>query len=158
MQSSRMNALKLPFSAAIHSPRRSRSGELGVRPTRARPCSVAVDKAEAPDLGLRVAFASPPEDQSRGRADPSCQKKPDAECADGCRHQVGAQLPAHVGDLFETVAQRLRSAGQLLTLVLDVAPDVGDAARVATGHCSSMPRSSASPLESPAPEPAVCLS
>ena len=36
MQSSRMNALKLPFSAAIHSPRRSRPGELGVRPTRAR--------------------------------------------------------------------------------------------------------------------------
>src|SRR5690242_3681068 len=104
MQSSRMNALKLPFSALTHSPRVSRSGELGGRPIRARRCSVAVDKAETPDLGLRLAFASAPEDQSRGRTDPSSQQEPDAERADRRRNQVRAQLRAHVRRLADAVA------------------------------------------------------
>src|SRR6478752_2383084 len=86
MQSWRMNAPKLPFRASSHSPRLSRSGELGLRPMRARRPSVAVDKAESPGLGFCFAFASAPEDQSCGRADPSCEQEPDTERADCGRH------------------------------------------------------------------------
>src|SRR5512132_4211974 len=124
MQSSRKKALKLPFSAASHSPRLSRSGELGVRPTRARRCSVAVDKAETPGLGLRLAFASAPEDQPRGRADPTCQQKTDAERADRRRRQVRPQLRAHVRRLAEALAQRLGGVGELIALGLDLAAHV----------------------------------
>src|ERR1700742_2525133 len=116
MQSSRMNALKLPFSARSHSARLSRSGEPGVRPTRALRCSVAVDKTEPPGLGLRLAFASAPENQPRSRADPTCQQEPHAERADRCRHEIRAELRAHVRRLAEALAQRLGCVGELVAL------------------------------------------
>src|SRR5580765_5174517 len=133
MQSSFMNCAKLRFSAASHSPLLNRPGELGVRPTRPRPCSVAVDKTEPPDLGLRLAFASAPEDQPRGRADPTCQQEPHAERADRGRRQVRAQLRAHVRRLADAVPQGLGCTRELLALALDLAPDVGDGPRVVTG-------------------------
>src|SRR5436305_1607787 len=78
MQSSFMNSEKLRLSALNHSEPFSFSGEAGACPTRASR-SVAVDKPETADLGLRLAFASAPEDQARGRPDPSGQQKSDAE-------------------------------------------------------------------------------
>src|SRR5215208_1927003 len=81
MQSSCMNSEKLRFSAESHSARLSRSGEEGERPTFAR--SVAVDKAEAAHLGLRLAFAAAPEDQTRGCADAAGDEEPNRDRA--CR-------------------------------------------------------------------------
>jgi len=72
MQSSFMNSEKLRLSEASHSETLSFSGEVGVRPTRASR-SVAVDKAEAAEPGLRLAFASAPEDQARRGTEPSGQ-------------------------------------------------------------------------------------
>src|SRR5438874_8159685 len=155
MQSSLMNSEKLRFNTAIHSPRLSRSGERGTRPAAARRCSVAVDKAEAAELGLRLAFAPAPEDQTRARTDPTRQEEADAERAHGDGRQVLAQLSADVRRLAEARAQAVRRVGQLLAFRLDLPPDVGDGARVATGHCSSTPRSSAWPRGSPAREPAA---
>src|SRR3954462_4799650 len=141
MQSSRMKAAKLRLSAAIHSPRLSRSGDAGVRPTRAR-CSVAVDKTERPDLGFCLAFASAAKDQPRGRADPTCQQESHPERADRGDRQVGAQLRAHIGRLAQALAERLCCTGELFALVLDLATHFGDAAGVVPviGHCSSAPR------------------
>ena len=123
-----MNAEPLRFSAEIHSPRLSRSGEPGTRPTVARRCSVAVDKAEAADLGLRLAFATAPEHQARRRTDPARQQESDPERPGRGRREVPAQLPANVRRLAEARAKVLRGVGELLALRLDVAPDVGDRA------------------------------
>src|SRR5947199_2165058 len=149
MQSSRMKAEKLPLSAPNHSEALSFSGESGGRPTRAR-CSVAVDKAEAAELGLRLAFAAAPEDQARRRADSSGQQKSDAErpCSDD--RQVRLHLGADVRCFPDACAQAFGRAGELLPLRLDVLPNLLDGARVATGHRSSTPPSSASPRGSPA--------
>src|SRR3954453_1232302 len=129
MQSSRMKAAKLRLSAAIHSPRLSRSGDLGVRPTRAR-CSVAVDKTERPDLGFCLAFASAPKDQPRGRADPACQQKSHPERADCGDRQVRAALSAPVRRLAQALPERLRRTRELFALGLDLATHFGDAAGV----------------------------
>src|SRR5204863_3070787 len=114
---------------------------LGVRPTWAPRCSVAVDKAETSDLGLRIAFATAPEDQPRGRADPTCEQKTDAERADRGHRQIRPQLRAHVRRLADAIPQRLGGVGELFALALDLAPDVRDGAGVVTCHCSSGPRS-----------------
>src|SRR6266545_5353974 len=105
MQSSRMNSRKLLLSAASHSLRLRRPGERAFRPTRAG-CSVAVDKAEATDLRLRLAFAPAPEDQARRRTDAAGQQEADAERTDRRGRKVGAQLAADVGGLAEALAQR----------------------------------------------------
>src|SRR5947199_6758219 len=148
MQSSFMNSEKLRLSALNHSEPFSFSGEAGACPTRASR-SVAVDKAETADLGLRLAFASTPEDQARGRPDPSGQQKSDAERARRDDRKVGAKLGADVRCFADALAQRLRCAGQLLSLGFDVTPDLLDGARVATGHRSSVPRWSTSPRGTP---------
>src|SRR5919197_1099680 len=77
MQSSPMNPEKLRLNAASHSPRLSRSGDRGARPTRARRCSVAADKTEAAYLGLRLALATAAEDEARSRADAPGQQETD---------------------------------------------------------------------------------
>src|SRR5437763_289305 len=128
MQSSLMNSEKLRLSAAIHSPRLSRSGERGTRPAVARRCSVAVDKAEAADLGLCLAFATAPEDQARRRTDPARQQESDPQRPGRSGREVPAQLPANVRRLAEARAEVLGGVGQVLALRLDVAPDVGDRA------------------------------
>src|SRR5919204_2101038 len=156
MQSSPMNPEKLRLNAASHSPRLSRSGDRGERPTRARRCSVAADKAEAAHLGLRLAFATAAEDQARGCADAACEQEADAERAGRGDRQVRAQLRADVRRLADAFAQLLGCTGELLSLGLDVAADVRDRARVATGHRSSTPRSSASPRGWRVPERAAC--
>src|SRR6266508_634555 len=141
MQSSFMNSEKLRFSAASHSARLNRVGDRGARPARG-PRSVAVDKAEAADPGFRVALTPAPEDQPRGRADPAGEQEAHTECTHRDRGQVGTQLALDVGRLTQTLAQGVRSVGELLTLRLDVAPDVVDRARVPTDcHRSSVPPS-----------------
>src|SRR5437762_2261402 len=150
MQSSRMNADKLLLKAPSHSEALSFCGESGGRPKRAR-CSVAVDKAEAAKLGLRLAFASAAEDQARRRADSSRQQESHAERPGGDDGQVRPHLGADVRRFVDARAQGFGRAGELLPFGFDVAPNLLDGARVATGHRSSTPPSSASPRGSPAP-------
>jgi hypothetical protein len=135
MQSSCKNSEKERLSAARHSLRLSFCGELGARPTGAfRP--VAVDKAEAADLGLRLLFASAAEDQPCGRADPTGEDEAEAEraCRDG--RKVGAKLAADVRRFADALAQRVGSLGELLALGLDLAANVLERAGVPTCHRS----------------------
>src|SRR5437588_9971023 len=143
MQSSAMNAEKLRLRAASHAVRLRRSGERGALPTRASR-SVAVDKAEAADPGLGLAFAPAPEDQPRRRPDSACGEKADAERGDRGGREISPQFAADVRRLADAFAKRLRGARELLPLRLDVAADVLERARVPTGHPSSGPPSSAS--------------
>src|SRR5436309_3135087 len=150
MQSSFMNSEKLRLSEASHSEAVSFSGEVGARPARASR-SVAVDKAEAAELGLRLAFATAPEDQTCSGTDPSGQQKPDAERARRDDRKVGTNLRADVGRFADALAQRLGRARELLSFGFDVPPDLVHRARVPTGHRSSAPPSSASLHGWPAP-------
>src|SRR4051812_5714867 len=87
MQSSAMNSLKLRLSAASHSLPLSPSGERAGWPTCAC-CSVAVDKAEAAERGLRLAFTPAPEHQSGSRADTARDEEPERQCTHGHGRQV----------------------------------------------------------------------
>src|SRR5207244_12736231 len=95
MQSSCMNSETARLNAASHSPRLSCRGELGAWPAVASR-SVAVNKAEAADLRLRLAFASPAKDQPRSRADSAGEDEAEAERARSDGRKVGAELAAEL--------------------------------------------------------------
>src|SRR5918992_817022 len=149
MQSSRMNSEKLRLTAERQSVKLSRAGAWGGRPARASD-SVAADKAEAAERGLRLAFAAAPEDQASRRPDAAGEQEAQPARAGGAGRRVRAQLPADVGGLADAVAQVVGGAGELLSLRLDVAAHVRQAAGVPTGHRSSVPPRSALLLGSPA--------
>src|SRR6478609_8701488 len=159
MASSAMNSLKLRLTAAIQSERLSRSGPPGAWPTSAR-SSVAVDKAEAADLGHLFALSTPSEDQPHRGADAAGEQEAGAERARRDRREVRAHLPGDVRGLIDALAERLGRGREVLALRLQVAANVGGRARVVRPGChrSSTPPSSASPPGSPAPEPAACPS
>src|SRR5919197_3754979 len=142
MQSSSMKDEKLRFSAASHSEPLSWVGD-----------SVAIDKAEPADPGLRLAFTPAPEDQPRGGADPARDHEADGEGAGGDRRKVGAELALDVRCLSDALAQRVCGVGELLAFRLDIAADVLEGTCVPSGHRSSALPSSAWPRESPAPGP-----
>src|SRR6266536_2531089 len=127
MQSSLMKAERLRFSAASHSALLSRSGERGARPSRARR-SVAVDKAEATDLRLRLAFARAPEDQPGGRAHAACEQDAQAQGTRRCHRKIRPQLAADGGRLAKAVSKRVRGVVEVRSLRLDLAPNLGDPA------------------------------
>src|SRR5437588_3059519 len=154
MQSSAMNALKLRFSASIQSVRESRFGEWGGRPDPARG-SVVVDNPETADARLRRSFASAPHQEASRRADSAGEEEADAERARRHDRQLRTQGTRDV----HALTQALRGGGELLALLLEIAPDVRDAAGLATSRChrSSVLRSSALPRGSPARAPAGFL-
>src|SRR5436853_389423 len=123
MQSSATNWLKLRLRAAIQSARLSFAGVRGVRPARAGR-SVALDKAEATGLRLRLALAAPPEQQSRRRADTSRKEEACAERSSCRDRQVRPQLGADVRRFAEPLAQRVRGGRELVALGLEIAADV----------------------------------
>src|SRR5439155_18909625 len=149
MQSSFMNAEKLRLTAANHSAGPSFSDELGTCPALGSR-SVAVDNAEAAELGLRLALPPAPEHQSGGGADAARKEEANSERPDRNRRQIGAQFGADVGCLADLLAKRLRCTGELLPFGLDVPADLVERTAVATGHRFSAPPSSASPRGWPA--------
>src|SRR5438105_6955417 len=151
MASSAVNSLKLRLSAEIQSERLSRSGPVGALPTSAVG-SVAVDKAEAADPSLLLAFAAASEDQAHRRADAAGQEESRTQRTDRDRREVRAHLAGDVRRLAEAVPQRVGRGRELLALRLEVAAHVLGGAAVATSwsHRSSAPPTSASPRESPA--------
>jgi hypothetical protein len=124
MQSSFMNSEKLRLIAATHSPRESRCGDEGVRPT----CSVAVDKAETAELGFRLAFPSAAEDQPRGGADATREEKSGTQRACGHGGQIRTQLRADVRCFADFLSEVLGGSGELFPLGFDIAPDLLDCA------------------------------
>ena len=111
-----MNAEKLRLTAANHSPGPSFSGELGTCPGLGSR-SVAVDNAEAAELGLRLALPPAPEHQPGGGADAARKEEANSERPDRNRREIGAQLGADVGCLADLLAKRLRCTGKLLNLL-----------------------------------------
>src|SRR6185436_782609 len=115
MQSSARNSLKLRLIAASHSLQLSRSGERGGWPTGAC-CSVAVDKAETAERGLRLALASAAEDQPRCCADTTRDEEAKRQRSDRDGRKVRAQLAGDVRRVADALPQIVCRIGELLAL------------------------------------------
>src|SRR5687768_11249574 len=127
MQSSAMNCLPARLNAATHSPIESLSGPAGARPARA---SVAVDKGEPPQAGLRRTLATSAREQPHRCPDPAGDQEARAERARCDDRQLRPQLRPDVGRLADLRAQVIDRVGELLALGLDLAANLLEGAAV----------------------------
>src|SRR5262245_53845254 len=117
MQSSDRNSLPLCLKTASQSRALRRSA------------SVAVDKGEPPEAGLRRPLAPPPDHPHR-RPDPARGHNPGSERACGDDGQLRAQLLADVRRLPDLVPEVVDGSRELLALGLDLVPHLGRSAVV----------------------------
>src|SRR3954453_1339956 len=152
MQSSAMNCLPVRLKASSHSRKLSRSGPLGAWPVRAV-ASVAVDKREPPEAGLRPAFASTTCHQPHRRADAASDEEARTKGSGRDDRELRADLRADVGRLADLGTEVVDGGCELVALGLDLAAHLlGRAVVGASCHRTSTRSWSASLRGSPAPE------
>src|SRR5262245_62409515 len=143
MQSSLRNCLPVRLKTSSQSRALRRSGPLGARPSRASR-SVAVDKGEPPEAGLRRALATAPREEPHRRADAPGEEEARAEGRRRNDGQVGPQLRPDVRYVLDLGPEVVDGVSELFALGLDLEADLLHGAAVIRGHRPSMHRSSAS--------------